>query len=99
MDKSAIAHPVLIKMAKQAARASGIPLQEAVRRGGGTNSGPYTNLGIPSIVLGVPVRYAHSHYGMASLADCKAAADLGVELAKRLTPEIIKDFREGKRSL
>jgi putative aminopeptidase FrvX len=97
IDRTAIAHPGMIRLAKEVATSKGIKFQEAVRRGGGTNSAPYANQGIPNIVLSVPVRYAHSHHGIASLDDCKATSDLAVELAQALTPAVIKGFREGKR--
>ena len=48
-----------------------IPVQITVRRSGGTDAGRVhlAHRGVPSIVLGVPVRYAHSHHGLMSLDD------------------------------
>ncbi|MDR1643436.1 MAG: M20/M25/M40 family metallo-hydrolase [Clostridiales bacterium] len=97
IDRTAIAHPGMISLAKEVATSKGIKFQEAVRRGGGTNSAHYTNLGVPNIVLGVPVRYAHSHYGFTSLDDCKATSDLAVALAPLLSPDVIQGFRDGNR--
>ncbi len=48
-----------------------VPFQVTVRRRGGTDAGRVhlAHKGVPSIVLGVPVRYAHSHHGLISLDD------------------------------
>ena len=66
---------------------------EAVN-GGGTNGGPIhtSNGGVPVIVIGVPVRYIHSHYGFACVADYKNSIKLAVEIIKRLNDEQIKKF-------
>ena len=62
--------------------------------GGGTNGGPIhtSNGGVPVIVIGVPVRYIHSHYGFACVADYKNSIKLAVEIIKRLNDEQIKKF-------
>ena len=41
----------------------GIPVQESVRSGGGNNGAmiQLSQRGIPTVVLGIPVRYIHSH--------------------------------------
>ncbi len=48
-----------------------VKYQSTVRKGGGTDGKIIhrTNLGVPTIVLGVPVRYAHTHLGIISLDD------------------------------
>jgi len=57
----------IVKIAEQ----NSIPHQLTVRRRGGTDGMQIhtANYGIPTIVLGVPVRYAHSHNGIISLDD------------------------------
>lgn len=69
-------------------------VQESVRAGGGTNGGiiHVANGGIPCIVIGVPVRYAHSHYGFASMEDYNNAVKLAVEIVRRLNKEQIEKF-------
>ena len=49
----------------------GIRIQEAVRKGGGTDAMvlALADRGIPSVVTGVPVRSAHSHNCLVSLSD------------------------------
>jgi putative aminopeptidase FrvX len=66
-----IVHAGLKKFVCDLAEQYSIPYQLTVRRRGGTDGMQIhtANHGIPTIVLGVPVRYAHSHNGMISLDD------------------------------
>ena len=68
------------------ARELEIPVQPTVRRGGGTDGRQIhtANRGIPTIVLGVPVRFAHSHNCHISLFDYRSLVDLCVALAEKL---------------
>ena len=76
---------------KKVAREKEIPYQCAVRSGGGTDAGPiHLELAaVPCLVLGVPVRYAHTHYGYAAMKDYKASIELAVEYIKTLSEETI----------
>ncbi len=77
-DPTMIAHPGLLRLIREKAEGGSIPIQETVRRGGGTD-GRVLHLagnGIPSIVTGVPVRYAHSHNCLIHLDDFYALVDL-----------------------
>lgn len=93
-DRSMITNPRFQRFSLELARELGIPVQESVRAGGGTNGGiiHVTNGGVPCIVIGVPVRYAHSHYGFASIEDYNNAVKLAVEIVKRLNEEQIRKF-------
>lgn len=93
-DGSMVAHPGLIAFARQTADAAGIPYQLAVRTSGGTNGGAIhlARTGIPTIVLGVPVRYAHTHYGYAALTDLDAAVALACAMIRALTPEKLEEL-------
>lgn len=90
-DRSFIANPRLIEEVKKVAREKEIPYQCAVRSGGGTDAGPiHLELAaVPCLVLGVPVRYAHTHYGYAAMKDYKASIELAVEYIKTLSEETI----------
>ena len=90
-DPGIIANPRLVQFAKDVATREGIPLQLAVRKGGGTNANSYHLLeqGIPSIVLSVPARHIHSHNGMARLSDYQNTVRLGIALVRALTPAAI----------
>jgi len=70
-DPTHIGHPKLLGLAKAVAKKDSIPIQEAIRKGGGTDAMvlALADCGIPSIVTGVPVRYAHSHNCLISLSD------------------------------
>lgn len=90
-DSSMIANPAFMEFARRVAEELEIPHQCAVRTGGGTNAGliHLTSSGIPSIVLGIPVRYAHTHYGVSAVGDVEAAVRLGAEILRRLTPDVV----------
>ena len=77
-DGSMVAHPGLVAFARRVAEENNIPHQCAVRTGGGTNGGSIHLApgGVPTLVLGIPVRYAHTHYGYSAAADVDAAIAL-----------------------
>lgn len=90
-DPSAIMNPRLAQLAIETARSEGIPHQVTVRRSGGTDAGSFhlSGEGIPSIVLGVPSRYIHSHNAIIDLADHLHLVALTTALARRLdTPTV-----------
>ena len=85
-DRTMISHPRFTRMVKQLAIDTNIPHQVAVRKGGGTNAGRYhlAGRGIPSTVLGIPVRYAHTHYGISQISD--------YESVKALVMAVLRNF-------
>jgi len=85
-DPTAILSPRLVDLALQVARERGIPHQLTVRRTGGTDARSFQQhgLGVPTIVLGVPARYIHTHQSVLDLADLLACVDLAKALALRL---------------
>lgn len=94
LDRSIIANPRWMRYALDLAERRGIPVQESVRAGGG-NNGAVVQLcehGIPTIVIGVPVRYIHSHHGLCCYADFEAAADLAEALIETLSEKDIQGF-------
>lgn len=94
IDITMITNPRWQRYALDIAEELNIPVQEAVRSGGGTNGSVIhvANKGIPAIVIGVPVRYAHTHYGISSFEDYNNAVKLAVELIKRMNKQIIELF-------
>ena len=79
---------------KDLAEEKGLAVQSSVREGGG-NNGAIINTaldGIPVIVVGVPVRYIHSHYGITSYYDFEATVQLATEVVRSMTEEIIRSF-------
>lgn len=93
-DVSMITHPGFQKYALDLAKEHGIKVQRSVRKGGGTNGAAYhlSGQGIPSIVVGIPVRYAHSHYGFVACEDYLAAKQLVLKIIESMTPEIYQDL-------
>lgn len=94
VDVSMIANPRYMRDTIDLAERLGIPCQTSVRAGGG-NNGAFVNLageGIPVIVIGIPVRYIHSHYGIASYRDFEAAVELAVAVVREMTPEKLQSF-------
>lgn len=74
------------------AKAGGIKIQLAVRKGGGTDGREIyaANRGIPSIVLGVPVRYAHSHNCLISMDDFDELIKLLVKISEKLDAKALE---------
>ena len=94
IDARMTTNPRFQRFALDLAEKLGIPAQEAVRSGGSTNGAPIhlSNLGVPCIVMGLPVRYIHSHYGIASLEDFKNGVRLAAEIIRRLDRDVIGRF-------
>lgn len=94
LDRSMVSNPRFIGYAKELAKAKGIPYQSAVRAQGSTNAGKIhlSNKGVPTLVLGIPVRYAHTHYGYSSVIDIDATVDLAVEVIKGLTAAKVREL-------
>ena len=85
-DPSAIMSPLLVDLARDVAEEEGINHQLAMRTSGGTDAGTfaYANSGIPSIVLGVPARYIHSHCSIIDLSDYLDMINLAAGIARQL---------------
>ncbi|SDW13107.1 endoglucanase [Marininema mesophilum] len=71
-----------------------IPYQVDTMMGGGTDAGQFHlfHRGVPSLVIGVPARYIHSHVSMVSKKDTEAAIKLLAETIKKLDDETVKSF-------
>lgn len=94
IDVRMITNPRFQRFALDLAAEHRIPVQEAVRQGGGTNGAAIhlTNQGIPCIVIGIPVRYAHTHYGISQYSDIENAVKLAAVIAANLDREAIEGF-------
>ncbi len=93
-DPSAIMNPRLADFAIETAKAEGIQHQVTVRTSGGTDAGSFTvaNSGIPSVVLGTPARYIHSHNAIMCADDYHAMVQLSLAMVKRLNQEVVNQF-------
>jgi endoglucanase len=93
-DGSMIPHTGLRDLVIDTAEAEGIPLQFDKMAGGGTDAGKIhvTGRGVPSLVLGVPVRYIHTHAAIMHRVDFDQAAALLVAVIKRLDAETVRQL-------
>ncbi|MCL2195744.1 MAG: M42 family peptidase [Oscillospiraceae bacterium] len=94
IDTSMITNPRFAALVLDIAAQHDIPVQQAIRTGGSTNGGVMhlANLGVPTVVLACPVRYAHSHNGIAHLQDYRHMVQLTVALVQALNAALIAGF-------
>ncbi|MDF2942379.1 MAG: hypothetical protein K0S01_1237 [Herbinix sp.] len=94
IDAKMIVNPRFQRFVLDLAARHNIPVQEGVRSGGGTNGAAIhlSNEGVPTIVIGVPVCYAHTHYGISTYYDYENSVKLACEILKVLNEDIIKSF-------
>ena len=95
IDPTMIANPDYVNFVIDIAEELKIPYQIAVRKSGGTDAGKIhvSCLGVPTVVIATPVRYAHSHNGLMSLKDFEATLDLTIALIERLNVNILDKIR------
>ncbi|MBN2851129.1 MAG: M20/M25/M40 family metallo-hydrolase [Clostridia bacterium] len=93
-DASMITHPRFLAFARSIAVEKGIAFQDAVRAGGGTDGGSIhlAHNGVPTIVIGIPVRYIHTHYGYCAYEDYEAAIQWGVAIIEKLNIQVIESL-------
>ena len=93
-DPSMIANPRLTELTIETATAHQIPHQIAVRTSGGTDAGAIHQIGrgVPSIVLGVPARYVHSHVSIINIDDYRATLDLLLYLIPQLDASTVQNL-------
>jgi len=85
-DSSAIPNRGLLDLVVETAARQRIPLQfESVERGG-TDAGRFhvSREGVPSIAMGVPARYIHSHISIIDRRDVERTVQLLVAIVRRL---------------
>lgn len=93
MDVSMVTNWRFQKFALDTARENGIPVQESVRKGGGTNAAKlYSEFGVPGVVIGVPVRYIHNCSCIMNYHDYEAAVNLACAMLEKLDQETVMKF-------
>lgn len=92
MDKSYITNPAFLEYAHELGDRLHIPYQDTVRRGGSTNAGKISLSGraVPTLVLGIPSRYVHSHYNFCAVEDIESTVKMAVEVIRNLDQERIR---------
>ena len=95
-DPTAISNRRFLRFVEEVARDRKIPLQRAVRKSGGTDARTIHvhGRGVPTVVLGVPARYIHTHVGLIQWRDYLAARELAVELLRRLDEKAVARFTD-----
>lgn len=85
-DATMIPHAGLRDLVMDTAEELGIPVQVDVMPGGGTDGGKFhlSGTGCPTLCVGFPVRYIHSHNGVMSKQDFDQAAALLTAVIKKL---------------
>ncbi|MDY4788643.1 MAG: M20/M25/M40 family metallo-hydrolase [Bacilli bacterium] len=91
-DICMITNPRFMRFSLNEASKNGVKYQEAVRSGGGTNGGLIHTYDVPTIVIGVPVRYIHSNYCYCALEDFNSSVDFALSVIKALNSDIINNF-------
>lgn len=91
-DPTAVASRRLVRLVETVAAESGVEIQLAVRRSGGTDAGAIHRWrqGVPTVVIGVPARYIHSHVGLFNWRDYANARTLVQALVMRLDVERVE---------
>jgi endoglucanase len=91
-DGSMIPNIKLRDLAVDIAEKKGIPHHFAYLERGGTDCGKIHlhDRGVPSLTLGVPTRYIHSHTAIIDRKDLEALTRLVTELVKRLDAKTVK---------
>jgi endoglucanase len=94
MDPSAISNGRLARFVIRVAEEKGIPHQIAVRSSGGTDAKPIHlyGEGVPTVVLGVPARYIHTHNSIIHLDDYLGTLELTLELLRRMDEATVRGF-------
>jgi putative aminopeptidase FrvX len=93
-DASAIPNRALLDLVTDTAKKLKLPLQfESVERGG-TDAGRIhmTGQGVPSLSMGVPARYIHSHVSIIDRRDFEMTVKLLVALVKRLDRRTVENL-------
>ena len=93
-DPSTIIHRRFWEWVTKLAQTKKIAHQSAVRQSGATDARAIhmAQGGIPTVVLGVPVRHAHSHSGLIHIVDVKATLNLTLAILERLDSKILKSL-------
>lgn len=93
-DSSMIPNPKLRRFVLEIAEEKGIRYQPSFIKAGGTDAGQIhlAGMGAPSLYLGIPTRYIHSHHGMLDLSDVENAVQLLIEVLQKLDEKTVKSF-------
>lgn len=91
-DASMIPNIKLRDLVIKTAQRKNIPYHLTAMERGGTDGGRVhiSNTGVPSIVIGAPIRYIHSHNGILARKDYDNTVKLVTEVVKRLDKKTVR---------
>ncbi len=94
-DATMIPNPRFRDFVIDTAKDAGIPLQVEVVAGGGTDAGKFHTFGsgVPSVAIGFPTRYIHSHSAVYHQDDFDNAVRLIAELIRRLDAKTVAEIQ------
>ncbi len=95
-DAGTIGHKALFEFVCAVAEEQKIPYQVTVMKGGGTDASKISTsrIGAPSLSIGIPSRYIHSHTSMIHYDDYINGVKLMTEVIKRLDKDVVKKIWE-----
>lgn len=93
-DATMVPHRALRDKIVQIAHEQHIPFQTELMSGGGTDAGKFHlyGRGVPSIVIGVPARYIHSHVSIVHRDDLENGIKLIKTFVQQLNEAILQDI-------
>ncbi|MFN3698821.1 MAG: M42 family metallopeptidase [Dictyoglomus sp.] len=93
-DATMISNSNLRRIFIETAEQLNIPIQFSTLERGGTDGGRIHihAKGVPSIVIGIPARYIHSHTGLINIQDFLKAKRLVIEVIKKLDKETVESL-------
>lgn len=95
LDATNIGHVGFRKHVQKLAKEKGIDVQLQAIPGGGTDAGRFHTVhdGVPSLAIGVPLRYMHSNVSIMHREDFKNAVKLVVEIVKSLNDDVVDNIK------
>jgi endoglucanase len=95
-DPTAISNRRLVRFVEEVAARERIAVQLAVRKTGGTNAKSIHlhGQGVPTVVIGVPARYIHTHVSLIHWKDYLAARKLVIELVLGMDAKTVAGFTD-----
>lgn len=92
-DSTIVTNPHFQQFALDVAAKNNIPVQRSVRTGGGQDGAIINRYnGAPTIVISVPVRYAHTPYCFIAYSDYENALNLAKLIIRQLNADVIAKF-------
>lgn len=94
MDSATIGHKKLLEFVKRISKENQIPYQLCLLRRGGTDAGEFQNIsgGVPSLAIGIAVKYIHTPTSVISYADYEYAVLLLTKVVEALNEDTIREI-------